>query len=133
MFDASEDFIVFDGTESMTLDKVRPENGDPIIDFTSGTVSDGRAQHEDNIVLENCLLRLVSDRDQALVKQIFQRGVALASLDFHVADVVVEIYDPASIDLEDILITNDGDQYQVIAFDSSHMTRRIRAACRAIR
>lgn len=131
MLDLEEDFIVIDNTESMSLRKVRGAES-TAVDFTAGKYLTGLAQHNEVIPLSVCLVRLVSNRDSALVKQIFQRGVALAALDFSVIDTVVEVYkNYDSIDLEDI-ITRDsnGAEYVIIAKDSSHVTKRVRLACR---
>lgn len=129
MLDLSNDFVIIDNMEAMRLRKVR---GGAAIDFEDGKYIVGVPQHEQDLPLPSCLVRLVSNRDNALVKQIFQRGVALAALDFSIVDTIVEVYDSdLEIRLEDIVIRDrNGAEYVIIAIDDSHVTQRKRLACR---
>lgn len=127
--DFSDDYIVVDNLEPVFLVPSRNSDGGYVVDLESGMYTPGN--EPDRIQLENCLLREVSHRDQALVKQVFARGVALASLDFNVLDTILEVYeDYPEINLED-RIEARGKMYTVIAKDSSTMTGRLRLGLRS--
>lgn len=135
--DLSEDFIVIDGLESAYLEKVRSlEDGSMSFDPSTGIYGSGNSVEDSKIELtECCLFRLISERNQALVKQVFQRGVALAALDFSVVDTIIEVYEVFDLfkhfDIEDnIRRAETGDLYTIIAIDRSKLTSRLRLACR---
>ena len=134
-FDISDDFIILDGLEDIEIKPSRnTSDGSYAIDWDSQSMATGNPEGT-RIFCRNCLFRLVSQRDNALVKQVFQRGVALASLDFAMVDAVAEIYPHDGVlppvHLEDILFrVKNGLSYLIVAIDDSHMTERLRVAVR---
>lgn len=132
----SEDFCIIDGLETCFLMKTRNiEDGTISFDPDSGQYSSGNSVENSKIEMKECLFRLIGERNQSLVKQVFQRGVALAALDFSVADCVIELYNQLElfpkIEMQDIILREDtGEKYVLLAKDISKQTKRIRLACR---
>jgi len=134
-FNPAEDFVVFDGREGCVLKKSRPvpTNGERYaIDIENGIYDTGNSQMDGVIDLDDCLFRLIGHRNLSLVKQVFQRGVALAALDFSMADAILDVWkNDEHIELEDTIERiESGETFSVIAYDRSHLTSRLRIALR---
>lgn len=133
MLDLDDDYEIFDGKVDLQLHLKKQQNQN--IDFTTGTLESSKAVS----IVEDCLIRQVSERLAQTVRQIFERGKSVTNDAIPLVDTVIEIpvKNCAELTIGSHLFKLDEDnnpveRWEVVAFDKATLRTRWRAACRSI-
>jgi hypothetical protein len=127
----ADDWMMFDGLTTLTL----KHRGVQIPDFARGVLSTDVVE---STLVENCLIRMVSNRLTGTMRQIFERGKSIDADSIQLADTIISVPKISGVEIQisDTLEQTVSDgvvrKWQILAIDDATLNTRYRLGCRKV-